>query len=482
MFSGLKTRYLERLDVRLTVYYTGILLAIATVLCAFLLYRLHHNLMKQVDKMLGDEIHELVHEIEEECGVACFGVPLAGESAARLERACRLFDEDVTKRRYYPMFFRVLGPAGATIYTSASVRRHPLPPSGLRGSDGMTWSPPGTSARFRIVEDTARIPGGAELVIQMATETKQPAKIFENTIENMLSAFPLLLFLSVGCGMLAARQPRRVIQEIAAMTERITSQNLSERLCVPAANDEVRHLTCTINAMMDRLEKAFSDLRQFTADVSHELRNPLFAFKGEMEVALSQARDAAQYREILHECLERVDFLIRMVNDLFLIARFDARKISLELGYVNFRDVLRDMHEFFLPMAQEKQIDLRMEPGEDVVLLADRTRLPQMISNVLDNAVKFTPAGGTITMQVVGKTAGIEFTVTDTGIGIPPDKLPFIFNRLYQVDASRSGPQRGSGLGLQICKRIVEAHNGTIRAEGNAPTGTRVVIELPRGE
>ena len=130
--------------------------------------------------------------------------------------------------------------------------------------------------------------------------------------------------------MLVSRKPRRILQNITTVTNKITSQNLRERLPEPLAHDEVWDLTITINSMMDRLEKSFSEIKQFSSDVSHELRNPLFAIKGEIEVALSHNREAPTYRETLEECLERINQLIKMVNDLFLIAKFDSGKISLE--------------------------------------------------------------------------------------------------------------------------------------------------------
>ena len=182
---------------------------------------------------------------------------------------------------------------------------------------------------------------GQGYVVQISTQLKQQDNILENFVENILRAIPIILLLCLGGGMLVSRKPRRIMQNITKVTNKITSQNLRERLPEPPAHDEVWDLTVTINSMMDRLEKSFSEIKQFSSDVSHELRNPLFALKGEIEVALAHKRDASAYRESLQECLERINQLIKMVNDLFLIARFDSGKISLDREYLDLQNSCR---------------------------------------------------------------------------------------------------------------------------------------------
>jgi heavy metal sensor kinase len=258
----------------------------------------------------------------------------------------------------------------------------------------------------------------------------------------------------------------------------MTSQNLHQRLEVPLADDEIRDLTVTINKMMNRLEKSFEHMKQFTADVSHELRNPLFALKGELEVLLSQKRDVQEYREALYECQERVDFLIKMSNDLFLISRFDENKVQMDFDYFNIDDVIHNVCDLFLPMVEEKNIELVMNLSNGLTILADKIKLSQVISNLLDNAMKFTPPNGRIDLSVVRKSNDIELRVKDNGKGIPEDKTDRVFDRFYQVDTSRSN-QKGTGLGLQICKRIIEAHKGRIKVEKNKGEGVTFIVLIP---
>ncbi len=464
MLSKLINNFLHRLDVRLTTYYTLLVLFIAIVLGGFFFYRLQHNLMKQVDNFLHDEAYELIQEIEREADVI---------------KACNVYEVSIYNRQHYPVYFRVIDTSGNVLYASQDVSKTSFPPPKNKTKYSYTFKKPGKKYSFRLYEAKYSANNSSGFTIQIATETKELGKIMENVYDNILVATFILLFLSISCGLLVARKPRLILRDITAVTNRITSQNMSERLPVPSANDEVKALTITINSMMGRLEKSFNDLKQFTADVSHELRNPLFALKGEMEVALSQKRDTHEYREEIYECLDRVNFLIKMVNDLFLISRYESKKANLELDCVDFRETIRDIVDFFQPMAQEKNLQLTIDRCDDAIVLADKAKILQTLNNLLDNAIKFTPKNGSVSLTLIRGKGGIKMRVSDSGIGIPEDKLHKIFNRLYQVDESRSGSGRGTGLGLHICKQIVEAHGGSITAENNKGKGVTFIITLP---
>jgi len=313
----------------------------------------------------------------------------------------------------------------------------------------------------------------------MAVDIQRIKLTLRNLLENILIVIPVLLLLSIGWGLYALKQYREIIGNIVNVTNRITSNYLQERLPVPHVSDELQHLIITINLMIDRLEQAVREVKQFTADVSHELRTPLFALKGEFEVALTQNRGEGEYREAIAESLERINFLIKMVNDLLLISRFDEKKMDLELTPLNLEEIVRGLHDFFLPMAQEKKLHFTIEQCDDVMVLGDKTRMHQLFSNLIDNAVKFTPEGGLVALSLSTAGRAAQFRVRDSGIGIAEEDIPNIFNRFYQGDKSRSGAARGSGLGLHICKRIVEAHGGEISVAGNKQQGVTFTITLP---
>ncbi|MBN2109138.1 MAG: HAMP domain-containing protein [Deltaproteobacteria bacterium] len=463
MFLKLKTSFFSRLDVRLTLASTLILLALSLGLCIFFYMRIEYLLEKQLNRILADETHELLDDIAEHKNVI---------------RGCQMFESDVARRKYYQFEFRVLTAEGAVLYQSKRAWKMPFPDQGHK-REFSTVHVPGKSMPYRLFERKMTLDEGSDLYVQIATEKRQEKDLLDRFYEHLLLAFPVVLLLSLLCGMMVANKPRKIIKGIARVANRISSQNFQERLPVPPAPDEVQELTLTINSMIDRLEKSFGEIKQFTADVSHELRNPLFALKGTMEVALSEERDSTEYRESMAECLERVNFLIKMVNDLFLISRFEMQKVNLDVTSFNMGEVVRDLHEFFLPMAQEKQLQFICERCDYAVICGDRTRILQLLSNLLDNAIKFTPEGGQVTIMLIKNESGIELQVHDTGIGIPQSALPHIFNRFYQVDSSRSASASGTGLGLQICKRIADAHGGMLSVQTNRDAGVTFTVMLP---
>jgi len=487
MSSKLKSNYLNRLDVRLTVYYTLILLGLFVLLAAFFLYRLNHNLIKQVDQILHDEAFELMHEIEEELNEPPEQMQdIKGEAEVVL-LACQDFEKDITRRKYYPIYFRVLNDSGTLLYTSNPViKKKPLrklsfPSVNNKDNHYFSFKVPHRSP-FRCYHKKFKRKGANSLIIQIVTATSRANKIYKNMLKNILRTLPVILLLSIAFGLYASRRPFEIIREMNKITKRITSKSLGQRLPVPVSNSEVKDLTETINSMLDRLERSFEEVRQFTSDVSHELRKPLSSVRGEMEVALLEQRDLNEYRELLSNCLERTNSLIKVVNDLFLISRFESNKETFNFESVNFSEMVREMHSFLLESAQEKHLDFTIDRNNETVLKADKTKLDQLLINIIDNAIKFTPEHGSVTLSLINKDGSAEFRVRDTGIGIPEEKLPKIFNRFYQVDDARSNLNSGSGLGLHICKRIAEGHHGDITVEKNTDKGVTFILTLPKTE
>jgi heavy metal sensor kinase len=463
MLSKLKVKFLSRFDVKLTVFYTFALLLISLILSSFFYYRLQHNFLKQTDRMLKDEAKELIMEIKEE---------------NHIEKGCKMFFEDISHRVFYPVFFRVMASDGVSLCESENFST--ILSKGIKQREYFTVTVDHRKKkRYRIYETRFTFKDQWPLVAQLAISTMRSDKILETSLQNIFSAIPVVFLLSIFCGMYIAQKPRKILQNITSVTRKITSQNLTERLPLPPGQDEIRDLTLTINFMLDNIESSFDEIKQFTADVSHELRNPLSAVKGEIEVAVSHKRDAADYRETLHNCLERIDDLIKMVNDLFLISRFDAKKYELNLSRINLAMVLGEMYDFFLPMAQERNIHFVIERCDTVFASVDRHKILQLLSNLMDNAVKFTPENQSITLSLIQHGHEAEFRVTDSGMGIPENDLENIFKRFYQVDSSRSGDERGAGLGLHICKRIAELHGGSIAATRNKTKGTTFTVRLP---
>jgi signal transduction histidine kinase len=182
------------------------------------------------------------------------------------------------------------------------------------------------------------------------------------------------------------------------------------------------------------------------------------------------------------DTLVRIKVLIKIVNDLFLVSRFDNHKVLLEKETTDFAALVRDLYEFFEPVAHENQISFKLETCAQAHVVVDRTHMQQLVSNLIDNALKFTPAGESVTLQLEQLSGQVVFKVLDTGIGISSEDMPHIFERFYQADKTRSSANRGSGLGLQICKRIAEAHGGEISVSANVHKGVIFTLRLPNGK
>jgi heavy metal sensor kinase len=301
----------------------------------------------------------------------------------------------------------------------------------------------------------------------------------ENFRGHLLTAFFLaFLFGSIG-GWFLSRKSLRPIDKITETTKRITATNLSERLPLQESDDDLDRLATTINQMMERLEESFQKLSRFTSDAAHELRTPLAALKGETEVLLSRKRSSEDYQEALTNNLERLDFLTKLVNDLLILSQADEGKASLKIENLNFSELLKELYEAFTIVAMQKKINFSFFTPEEVLINGDRIKLKQLFSNLIDNAIKYTPDGENISLIVQLGKDQVAVIIKDTGIGIPSDDLPHIFDRFYRVDTSRSRLSGGVGLGLSICHWIVKAHHGTIDVKSQPHQGTTFTVALP---
>jgi heavy metal sensor kinase len=263
------------------------------------------------------------------------------------------------------------------------------------------------------------------------------------------------------------------------LARRITAEDLSERLDAQLPDDEVGRLARTFDEMIARLDGAFRRQRRFTADASHELRTPLTAIKGQVEVALAKPRAAADYEQVLRSVNEEADRLIRMVGSLLTLARADAGEIPIAADTVSLGELVGAAVEQVRPLAERGGLALAVEPGPPLSVPADEDLLLQLVLNLLDNAIKYTPPGGSVTAGWNAETDRAELWVRDSGVGIAAEHLGRVFDRFYRVDAARSRGEGGAGLGLSICRWIAEAHGGSIFIESEPGRGTVVTASLP---
>jgi signal transduction histidine kinase len=265
------------------------------------------------------------------------------------------------------------------------------------------------------------------------------------------------------------------VGKIAAAADRITSHNLSEQLPVPARRDEIAHLTESLNGMIHRLQEALRVNERFVADASHELRTPLTVLRGELE----QAALHPEVSRPLSKLLEEVDGLAQLVDNLLLLSRLDSKQSRREWTQIDLSQLTVQTVEQMALLAEDKHIRIHCDALVPAVVNGDGARLKQVIVNLLDNAIKYTPDRGLITLSVRHKKSDIALEVKDTGPGIPAEALPHLFERFFRVDPARSRELGGAGIGLSIVQAICHVHGGRVEVESVLGRGSVFRVLLP---
>jgi heavy metal sensor kinase len=313
----------------------------------------------------------------------------------------------------------------------------------------------------------------------------EPLSVIDEGLRRLRRDFfagvPLVLLLASAGGYFLARKSLSPIESMNQQTQRITAQRLSSRLNVSDSRDELGRLATTINDLLTRLETSFNEQQRFIADASHELRTPLAVLRGETEVALTKRRTIDEYQESLSLIKDEAEQLSRIVENLFILARQPvAAPTALLKEPLSLNDVVRDCARAAQVLAVRKGVQLKSDKNStSIELRGDDELLKRMMLNLLDNAVKYTPAGGEILVALARQNGNAQIVVQDTGIGIPPAEQPHVFDRFYRVDKARSRALGGAGLGLSIARWIVEAHGGTIDVTSVPGRGSKFTVELP---
>ena len=339
---------------------------------------------------------------------------------------------------------------------------------------------------LRVVTLRAKDPDGSgTYFIRLGYSLKSFQKTTRRTLILLGIAIPLALLLGSYGGLLLANQALRPVDRMTRAAEHIAAGDLSERVPEPARMDELGRLAATFNDMISRLQAAFERQRQFTSDASHELRTPLAVMRGDIEITLRRERSAEEYKRTLTSNLEEIIRLSRLVEDLLTLARGDTGRFELRCEPVDLNDLCRRMAEYINPLADQRDQTLTYEPPRGaetapVMVSADVLRVKQLLLNLLDNAIKYTPLRGRVALRLKTEDKVAIITVADTGRGIPTEDLPHIFERFFRRSAKTADrTAAGFGLGLSIVKWIVDSHGGRIEAKSEGGKGTEFMVRLP---
>ena len=332
---------------------------------------------------------------------------------------------------------------------------------------------------LRVVSLRVQDQDGRPYIAQLGLSVQDIRTTLDKLLVVFGVLFPVIFAMIASLGYVFMKQAFSPVKKMVAVTRSITAEDLSLRLDPLNSRDEIGELADTLNDMIARLERSFQQIRQFSGDVSHELKTPLAELKCNAEVALRKERPPQEYRAALHNIVEDTEQLQHIVEDLLLLARMDSGSQSSTATGVAVHDVFLEVFERLQPFASQKGIAVEFEEMEQGNINGDAGLIRRLFTNLIENAIRYTPSNGKIRFALHRQEEHVVVTIADTGIGIPEEHLPRIFDRFYRVEQSRSHETGGSGLGLAIAHKIVELHRGHLDIQSTMGEGTTVYVSLP---
>jgi heavy metal sensor kinase len=320
---------------------------------------------------------------------------------------------------------------------------------------------------------------GTRYLIEIGASLNPIERVLYSLLRVILLITPVILVAAAIGGRFLLVTPLRPLVALTQHAERIGSRELGERLPVIPTGDEMERLSLSLNRMISRLEDALAYNRRFSADVSHELRTPLTILRGELEQVLQTPELLLDMKESVGSALEEIDRMTKIVENLLTIARLDSGTDIMDRREVDLGQLVQWTVGQMHLIAEEKQIAMRCRLSETAIILADPGRVKQVLVNLLDNAIKYTPAGGEVLLATAISHKMAILEVSDNGIGIPPESLPHVFDRFYRSDRARTRGSGGTGLGLSIVQAICNAHDGSVRIQSVEGVGTTLRVEFP---
>ena len=460
---------------RMTLWYVVILGIILSSFSFFLYFTLADSLYKGVDNKIrtmaeivassarspfeaGTSIADLDQVMTDQFGIRPLGrfIQILDESGRVGDRSTNLRDVQI------PISVQTLKAASKGAITFETVRvmgKYPL----------------------RVVTIPISENGKMAGIVQVGSSLEGVEDALHQLLLILLIAVPAALLVASAGGLFLANKALRPVDAITQIARRIGSGDLSQRIRIKRANDELGRLASTFNEMIAKLEKSFRQVKRFTADASHELKTPLTILRGEVEVGLKKKRGLKEYQRILASNLEEISRMSRIVEDLLTLSRADMGELTMEREEIELSTLAREVWEDLQMMAKKKRVQLKFMDDGFTRVEGDPLFLRQLILNITENGLKYTPAGGEVALKVKGdRDQGVvRLFVSDTGVGIPQKDLKRVFDRFFRVDTARSRETGGTGLGLSICQWIAHAHEGQIAVESTVGKGSTFTVTLP---
>ena len=464
MFSKNGIKFLRTTTFRLTLWYLGVFstlsLAVFGVVYVFLAAHLHD----QTDNELMNTAKEFRTLYEEQ-----------GSKALQAE-----FTREASSQETGCVFFELISPGRKPLATSDLSEWSGLATLSLNVTDRSenevsfrTLSLPGHRHKVRVIS----MPATDGNVIKIGRTLKGDEMLLERYRETFGTALVIMLACGGLVGWLLARKAMSGVKRVTETATRIGRHDFGQRVMVADKGEEISALVQAFNDMLERIESLVNELQQITDNVAHELRTPITRIRGIAETTLKGKGDLDEFREMAASVIDGSDELIEMIGTMLEIARTDSGVAKLAVAPLDIREIAEEAVDLFTPAAEDRRIHIHLsKPPRAVMLFGDRQRLQRVVANLLDNAIKYTPPGGKVTLSITAEAAGAKVKITDTGVGIDEKDIHRIFDRFYRGDKSRS--TAGSGLGLSLALAIVRAHGGDITVK-TTDSGSTFTVSLP---
>ena len=467
--SSVTPRLRNTLAFRLTLWYAGIF-AVSSCIAFLLFYTLITSVIRdRTDQELAGQVRR-------------FAATLTSEGIDEVTKAAVIEAQAAGVRK---VFFRLLYPTGVAFSSSNMAYWQDI---AIRGS-AIQQLLQGTGAVFETVvipgrKDEVRIlyamlsPG---IIVQVGEAMESYSRFLDAFKGIFIATMAFLIVLAAGVGWFMAKRAVSGVEAVTRTARMISAGTIEERVPVKTRGDEIDQLAVTFNQMLDRVETLLTELREMADNIAHDLRSPVTRIRGVAEVTLTTGKSLGEYEAMAASTIEECDRLLDMINTMLLISKTEAGVDKLNLEEIDLGRTVRDACELFRPSAEDKGITLSCETPDVLQVTGDIRMIQRMLSNLLDNGIKYTPPGGIVEVSISeNEQHHVLVSVKDTGIGISEPELPRIFERFYRSDQSRS--QAGIGLGLSLARAIARAHGGDVRVTSTPGQGSTFTVSLPTGE
>ena len=474
------TRRRRTLGFELTIWY-GVPMSVLVVgICAAMYLSLAHALQRECDSRLENEVSLLRHLVNSAANnsdtLRSLIIQETQESEGPDSHAARVQGGQLFVLRMLDQDGRVLverSKLSALIPASAIP---PVPPA--EGPlDAAEWTLP-DGRRFRV---TALLAGSKEtpVVLHIATDTRLEDVLLSKYRRGVVGTLAAGLSLCLALSYVMARLAIRPVRRMARSAESIGQNNLHERISLEDLPHELAQLATSFNAVLGHLDLSFTRLSQFTEDIAHELRTPVAVIRGEMEVALLRSRTEEEYRAVMASTLDEGRRMQQLIDRLLFLARADNNDAVINKEPLDLATELSTIGEYYALTSEEVGVSMRVTTDACPPVLLDKVLFQSAVGNLVENAIRYSPSGGQVTIAARGEGDHAVIEVTDGGPGISKEHLPFLFDRLYQVDAARTRKKTHVGLGLALVKAITELHRGRVELRSEVGLGTTATLQFP---